>query len=300
MKKAVLFLTVVTVIFALCIVADAQQGRGTFTYQTIDVPGATSTLVLGINARGDITGSYAVGAITHGFFLSDGQLVTIDAPEQTAYATVVYGVSPNGELVGLYRYPGVCAGCPAFITFLYRGFVWSAGDFEILHVPGASYTTAYATNARGDVVGEYWADNQSFGYLLRGGVYTQIDMSDPLDAWPWSSAYGINAAGHIVGWYGDGATMLFHGYLLRNGEKTTIDLPGYTNVQALAINDKDEVIVRGAGAAPASYVWREGELTQIAIPGATWTKANGINDRGDIVGQYRTPDGKLHGFVAYK
>jgi len=300
MKKTVLFLAAVTVVAALRVVADAQQGRGTFTYQTIDVPAATATQVNDINALGDISGSYTVGGVQHGFLLSKGEFVTIDAPEPTAYGTTGMGVSATGKFVGSYRYPGICPGCPSFMTYLIGGFVWSAGDSEIVRVPGATYTTANDANARGDVVGEYWADNQAFGFLLRHGVYTQIDMSDPDDPWPWSAAYGINDHGDIVGWYGDGDSFQFHGYLLRNGEVTTFDLPGYSNVSASKINNRDEVIVRAAGTAPVSYVWREGELTQVAFPGATWTRAAGINDRGDVVGQYRASDGTLHGFVAYK
>ena len=43
--------------------------EGSFT--TIDVPGASSTVPLGINARGDIVGRYSAGGITHGFLLGD-------------------------------------------------------------------------------------------------------------------------------------------------------------------------------------------------------------------------------------
>ena len=41
--------------------------RAAFT--TIDVPGASSTLAVGINSRGDIVGQYSAGGTTHGFLL---------------------------------------------------------------------------------------------------------------------------------------------------------------------------------------------------------------------------------------
>ena len=299
MRKVVLFLTAVTVTAVLCVVADAQRGRGTFAYRTIDVPGATATTPTDVNNRGDITGFYSDGAIEHAFVLRNGKFVTIDAPDPTVLMTRGWGLSPSGELVGSYRLPGVCPGCPNPSNPLH-GFVWGAGGFQVVEVPGASYTTALGINARGDVVGECWADGRAFGFLLRDGVYTRIDMSDPDDDVPWSSIYGINDRGDIAGWYGDSATMVFHGYLLRNGEKTTIDLPGYNNVQAWKVNNSGEVIVRGMeGSHHVSYVWSDGELTQVEFPGATWTRAAGINDRGDVVGQYLA-SGSWHGFMANK
>jgi len=302
MRKVVLFLTAVTVTAVLCVVADAQQGRrGTFTYETIDFPGATLTQVTGINAQGDLVGLYTLGGTQSGFLLSNGEFETINAPAP-AYYTSAWGLSADGQVVGAYRSAGVPpSGCPAFLTYLQRGFVWSAGDFQTLHVADACYTVAYDTNARGDVVGEYWdsVSNLVFGFLFRGNVYTQIDIPNPEAQAPWSSVMGINSHGDMVGWYGDGATSRFKGFLLRNGEVTTFDVPGQTNIAATAINDRDEVAIRVSPSTPVSYIWKGGELTPFAFPGATYTNVLGINNRGDLVGYY-IKDGVRHGFVAYK
>lgn len=40
-------------------------------YTTIDVPGATLTQPMGINARGEIVGYYVGGGVTHGFLASE-------------------------------------------------------------------------------------------------------------------------------------------------------------------------------------------------------------------------------------
>src|SRR3954469_19273684 len=41
-----------------------------FSFTTIDVPGATATTAWGINARGDVAGSYVdAGGFSHGFLL---------------------------------------------------------------------------------------------------------------------------------------------------------------------------------------------------------------------------------------
>src|SRR5204862_7657242 len=63
-----------------------------------------------------------------------------------------------------------------------------------------------------------------------------------------TSAKGINARGDIVGFYVAGGRQ--HGFLLKDGEYTTVDVP---------------------------------------VSGVRATNANGINARGEIVGQYLLP-----------
>lgn len=65
---------------------------------------------------------------------------------------------------------------------------------------------------------------------------------------------GINAAGDIVGWYVDGAKHQ-HGFVMKNGQYTTLDVPGSFG----------------------------------GVAGTLPTVANGINPAGDIVGTYTVP-----------
>ena len=60
-----------------------------FSFKTIDVPGAAATSPSGINARGDIVGSYVDGTGSHGYVLRDGEFTTIDFPD--AAGSVVAG-----------------------------------------------------------------------------------------------------------------------------------------------------------------------------------------------------------------
>ena len=77
--------------------------EGSFT--TIDVPGASSTVPLGINARGDIVGRYSAGGITHGFLLDKaGSFTTIDVPG--ASAAEALAINPQGDIVGQYSAGG--------------------------------------------------------------------------------------------------------------------------------------------------------------------------------------------------
>ena len=72
----------------------------------LSVPGASSTMALGVNDKDEVVGTYAVGsgngAATHGFSwtLSDG-FQTIDDPHGHG-TTTINGVNDAGDLVGFY------------------------------------------------------------------------------------------------------------------------------------------------------------------------------------------------------
>src|SRR5207245_3533487 len=54
-----------------------------FTFRTIDVPGGTSTMALGINKSGQIVGAFTSGGISHGFLAADGAITILDPPGAT-------------------------------------------------------------------------------------------------------------------------------------------------------------------------------------------------------------------------
>ena len=52
-----------------------------YTFTTIDLPGATPTAALGINLRGHIVGDYSdESGRRHGFLWHDGLFTTVDVP----------------------------------------------------------------------------------------------------------------------------------------------------------------------------------------------------------------------------
>ena len=51
----------------------AGQAKGDYIFTTIDVPGSTGTAAFGINASGQIVGSYSSAGVLHGFLLSGGR-----------------------------------------------------------------------------------------------------------------------------------------------------------------------------------------------------------------------------------
>jgi uncharacterized membrane protein len=61
---------------------------------------AALTIPNGINASGQIVGSYWDGSTNHGFLLDQGIYTTIDVPG--AYSTSAYGINDSGQIVGSY------------------------------------------------------------------------------------------------------------------------------------------------------------------------------------------------------
>jgi len=122
--------------------AAIPSGASAFTFTTIDVPGATLTNAIGINAHGQIVGAFTdAGGAFHGFLLDGGSFTTIDPPGATG-GTEAGGINELGQIVG------------EFIDASgQHGFLLDKGIFATIDVPGAMSTSALAMNARGQIVG---------------------------------------------------------------------------------------------------------------------------------------------------
>jgi hypothetical protein len=71
--------------------------KAQYNYTTLEVPGAASTSALGINASGQIVGSYDAGdRMPHSFLLDvDGSYTTLDPPG--SIYTQAYGINDLGQ-----------------------------------------------------------------------------------------------------------------------------------------------------------------------------------------------------------
>jgi hypothetical protein len=130
------------------------------------------------------------------------------------------------------------------------GFIYGDGAFQEVRVPGSESTAVFFAQDNGRVlVGQVRMrpDGASHGFVrTRSGNFHLIDF--PGTRVPCTGARWISQRGDIVGFYmhvdsvydciGDRA----HGFLLRDGEYTSIDVPGATATRVLAIND-DGVMV---------------------------------------------------------
>jgi hypothetical protein len=269
-------------------------GQGSFT--AIDFPGSASTIPWGINQSGDIAGLYTTAdKATHGFLKSRGQYVSVDFPG--AALTDAFGISPRGDVIGDYAATLTGSGP-------HHGFVLSRdGTFTTIDYPGATSTVARGMNSRGDILGTYtFADNVSHNFVMSANQFSSIGQFTTLDEVPGSTTastgiLGING-GEIVGAYMS-ADKVVHGFVLSDGQFTTIDAPAgatYTNVTGM--NSRGEIVGRyTVGGVTHAYLLSGGQFSAFDYPGATFTGSTAINPNGDILGRYTGADNVFHGFV---
>jgi probable HAF family extracellular repeat protein len=96
-----------------------------YSFTTLDVPGASVTQASGVNSSGQIVGDFVDDAfgLTHGFLYSDGSFTTIDVPG--ASRTIAEGINVSGQIAGGFQ---DAIGSHAF---LYNG-----GSFSTIDYPG--------------------------------------------------------------------------------------------------------------------------------------------------------------------
>jgi uncharacterized membrane protein len=117
-----------------------------YTFTTIDVPGALHTIAFGINDRGQIVGCCDG---TQSFLLEDGQFTPLDVPG------LAVGINKQGQIVGVYQ--------DASGTY---GFLLSGGTVTPIDVPESYGTYAYGINGQGHIVGVYIdANGLQHGFL---------------------------------------------------------------------------------------------------------------------------------------
>ncbi len=124
--------------------------------------------------------------------------------------------------------------------------------------------------------------------------FTTIDVPGA----SFTSVFGINDSGTIVGRYGDGNTN--HGFSLLNGSFNTIDPPGATWAEAQDVNDaghivsdyQNNIIPYAHGYGPSGTI----DFPGVQSGGVTY--ARGINDNNQIAGFYRyAGEARTHGFL---
>jgi probable HAF family extracellular repeat protein len=210
--------------------------KGVFT--TIDAPGADGgTIINGINASGQLAGTFIVGGTVHAFFQNKGYFTTIDP--LGSIRTQGGFINAQGQVVGTYRDANSTR----------HGFIWRNSTFTIFNVPGDDPvlgTVAFGINDIGEVVGDYVKKNDQhrYGFLRsRKGDFTTFDVPGA----GLTIGEGINNAGTIVGVYVAATDGTLHGFVSNNGVVfTTVDFPpdssGAQNTAIYSINAKGEIV----------------------------------------------------------
>jgi hypothetical protein len=271
------------------LLAASSESRA-FTFSTIEVPGASATTAWGINARGDIVGSYVDGGgRSHGFLLDRGGVTTIDRPG--AASTDARGIGPNGEIVGAYRLPGE----PAVNVHGYRRSV--AGAMVPVDFPGHTNTIAQRLLPDGTILG-CRHDNDLMGTMR--GVAMSKQGDDEINAFASMHNGATPDRRRIVGLYTDMDVTpnRQEGYVIDDGVFAPLLVPGSLATAAWDVNPAGEIVgVYRDAAGFHGFVLTADGFLPLDVPGATATRAFGINARGDVVGIYVT-GGRTVGFVA--
>jgi hypothetical protein len=263
--------TILAVVASACAAAPAS---GEIIYMTLDDPlaGAGGTTPYSIDGVRIVGGYLDSAGSSHGFLYEAGNWSTLDAPDATG-GTTAYGVSATrisgtyvaalGQAFG-FIYDGTTwttlsrppTGGGRVDTFargidgttvvgysiesaVAHGFVYNAGTFTPLDVPGATGTFPADTDA-GRVVGNYDDALGTHGFISDGVVATTLD-------YPLSTVLGTFVSGvdgpNVVGSYLDLLTGAAHGFLFNGSDIIPIDVPGATDT---AVNGIDGMRVVGS------------------------------------------------------
>jgi uncharacterized membrane protein len=245
----------------------------------------TSSTAFGINARGDVVGTFTEGvglnSVTHGFLLSKGKFTVIDFPD--AQSTIARGINSRGDIVGTYRLLGD-------LPVATRGFRRTKeGEFVSVHYPDHSWEVAQRILHNGTIIGCRHDYDQM---VTMRGIVIGRDGASEIDAFG-SMNNGATPDLHlIVGFWSNMMDNQTQGYMIENGVFTSFMVPGSNATQAWDVNPDGAIVgVYSFGSAVRGFLRIEGDAeeatyTTIHDPGSTATRAFGINARGDIVGNY--------------
>jgi probable HAF family extracellular repeat protein len=277
-----------------------SYGANSYKFTPIVENGASFTVPRDINDSDQVVG-YFIDSNTEGFLFSKGHFTIIDYPKATA--TSPYGINNSGVIVG--EFANKKSSNKNFKLNL-RDSPRSSRRYNTIKLenfapPDFVFGGVQGISNSGDMVG-FWEDTQGVvhGFILSGNTFTSITFPGS----NFTTAYGINTSGTVVGFYQNPHP---HGFIYNNGQFTSVDMPGalYTTLQA--INDNGLMAGIGFFKEPSGpgtdhgFLFDGTTFTKIDYPGANSTEIFGINNQGDIVGtEHSFNTGGINGFMGVK
>jgi probable HAF family extracellular repeat protein len=126
-------------------------------FSAIDAPQATTgTAVGGINASGQIVGSYHTATETNGFLFNPSTGSYTPLIDPVARFTFAEDINDAGQIVGSFREANGHE----------HGFLYSGGTYTTFDVPNSTLTHAFGINNAGQIVGRYTNASGQHGFLL--------------------------------------------------------------------------------------------------------------------------------------
>ena len=258
-----------------------------YTFESIDVPGVEFLELTASSDFEDYAGNTrsADGQKTVGFTLINGVFATYDFPG--SQNTYFYALGNNGNAAGHYQDS----------EGLLHGVVLENGELRQHDFPDAVQTEIYGiSDATGALTGNY---------IDASGVRRGFS-GDEIIEFPGAPETFADfvSAGRLVGSYID-ADGVYHPYTRTPGGRfLSIDLPQAAQFEFFfvhGINDAGTLVGRAKriGDIPRTYIgsFQRG-LQELKFPGSVSTEGYNINQDGSIVGNYKSVDGRTHGFIA--
>jgi len=195
-------------------VVGSTQSQGFYfrgnSYYILQFSFAKFTDLYGINASGQMVGSYIDQSNEgHGFLYDGTNFTAVDPPGSTR--TEATDINNAGHIVGDYW----------DAENVQHGFLYNGRRFTNVDFPAAIATLAYGINTKGEIVGVYYDSAGPHGFLLNKKVYSSIDYPGASSTY----VFGINDAGATAGEYQD-AGGLVHGFTHSGSAFNQVDVPG--------------------------------------------------------------------------
>ena len=259
-------------------VASAQI---TYTYVSVDYPGAAYTQLNGINSTGAIVGTYATtvaGNTAYSFLRSPDGSTTPLLAGTPSYAS---GISDTGVIVGWVAK---------------TGFILSKGTYTPVESP-KYITSLTAISSKNQIVGNFYDGFQEYyGFETSGGKLVELPYYEKEPVRP----LGINSAGTTVGFP---ESEELKGFILpAGGTYQLVQYPGAIfGTQLAAINDAGVsagIQYTTNSSYGQGFTYNGTTFSDVVYPGSTNTTPLGINNSGVVVGFYFGTDFVVHGFIA--
>ena len=259
-----------------------------YTFETIDVPGVDFLALTASSDFEDYAGytKSADGEKEVAFTLIDGVFTTYDFPG--SQNTYFFALGNDGQAAGHYE---DSAG-------LYHGVVLEDGELRQYDFPDAVETEIYGiSDATGALTGNF-IDTSGVRRGFSGDLIIEYPEA--------SATYAdfVNAEGGVIGSFVD-AQGVFYPYIRNpDGRFISLELPHAAQFEYFflpGVNDAGIVIARAKlrGDIPRTAVGTlQHGLQSLEVPGSVSTDGWNINQDGSIVGNYDSPDGRRHGFIA--
>lgn len=207
-------------------------------------------------------------------------------------ASEARAINSDGDVVGWAEVTGPAYPIP-------RAVLWRDGQIINLGTLGGNISRAWGINADGVVVGGALIAGDYFfhAFVWRDGVMTDLgSFGNPGSSSPYGSvAYGIDAAGRVVGW-SQTTTRATHAFVWENGVMTDLGTLGGATSVAYAISPSGAIVGSSLTATGPehAFLWRNGVMTDLGTLGGTQSIAYAVNPSGDIVGSSTTTAGEEH------